>query len=264
MATISEPETGIVAISAHRGGSEAGSPATYEAYKHALTTGAEYVEFDIRKTLDGILVVYHDARAHHHDASAEHAGPLVSGISYDELCDRIGYVAPRVDEVMNLLAGKMTGHLDLKEIGYEAEVIELATETFGAGNFIATTLEDQSIVNIKRDFPQVRTALSLGRDLAELPRHRWPGVRRSEIFPLPRIRACGADWVAVNYKLARLGVLRTCAHAGIGTMVWTVDSDPLIDQFITDHRVEVLITNRPEHAVRRRAEIRNHARAVTS
>jgi hypothetical protein len=38
-------------------------------------------------------------------------------------------------------------------------------------------------------------------------------------------------------------------------MVWTVDADDLIDQFLEDERVDVLITNRPGYAVRRRAAL---------
>jgi hypothetical protein len=38
-------------------------------------------------------------------------------------------------------------------------------------------------------------------------------------------------------------------------MVWTVDTDPLIDQFLRDRRIDVLITNRPQHATRRRADL---------
>jgi glycerophosphoryl diester phosphodiesterase len=48
-----------VSISAHGGGSEHAPPATYEAYKRSVTSGAEYVEFDIRRTLDDVLIVYH-------------------------------------------------------------------------------------------------------------------------------------------------------------------------------------------------------------
>lgn len=70
-----------------------------------------------------------------------------------------------------------------------------------------------------------------------------------------RIRACRADWVAVNHRLARLGVLASCSRNRIGAMVWTVDADDLIDHFLADERVDVLITNRPEYAVRRRAEL---------
>jgi hypothetical protein len=38
-------------------------------------------------------------------------------------------------------------------------------------------------------------------------------------------------------------------------MVWTVDADDLIDQFLADDRVSVLITNRPGYAVRRREQL---------
>jgi glycerophosphoryl diester phosphodiesterase len=245
----------MVQISAHRGGSEETEPATYQAYEHALTSGAEYAEFDIRKTRDNIMVVYHDA-------NAAHTGPLVSDLTYEALCDHLGYIVPKVANVMDMLAGKLIGHLDLKEIGYEEDVIKLALSKFGAGNFIATTLEDVSVAAIKRAFPYVRTALSLGRDLNEVPRSRWVSVRRSELSPLSRLRKCGSDWAAVNYKLARLGVVDKCAQNNIGVMVWTVDSEEMIDLFLADSRIDVLITNRPEYAVRRHAELTSIALVI--
>jgi glycerophosphoryl diester phosphodiesterase len=242
-----------VAISAHKGGSDDafsrhGTAVTYETYKNAIGSAAEYVEFDIRRTRDGVLVVYHDEHA-------GDSGSLVKDLPYGRLCEILDYAAPRVEDVMRLLGGKVIGHLDLKEVGYEAAVMNLALETFGPGNFVATSLEDASILTIKQDFPQVTAALSLGRDLAEVPRTKWASVRYSELSPLRRIRACRADWVAVNHKLAHWGVLKLCSQHGIGAMVWTVDSDDLIDRFLTDERVNVLITNRPKYAVCRRGKL---------
>src|SRR5579859_2446012 len=109
----------MVQISAHRGGSENVRPATYEAYERALASGAEYAEFDIRRTIDNVLVVYHEAHA-------GDSGMMVAELRYQELCDKLEYLVPRVDDVMHLLAGRMLGHLDLKEVGYEEEVIKLA------------------------------------------------------------------------------------------------------------------------------------------
>ena len=63
---------------------------------------AEYAEFDIRRTADNVLVVYHDGHA-------GRGGPLVADLEYQELCDRLRYVVPRVDEVMALLAGRVIG-----------------------------------------------------------------------------------------------------------------------------------------------------------
>ena len=69
------------AVSAH--GPRAG---TIDAYVHALETGAEYVEFDIRRTADGELAAFHDARTRQGDA--------LSAISYARLCDVAGHEVP--------------------------------------------------------------------------------------------------------------------------------------------------------------------------
>jgi glycerophosphoryl diester phosphodiesterase len=238
----------LAAISAHQGGSEQARPGTYEAYQRSLMSGAQYVEFDIRRTRDQVLVVQHDGRA-------GRARRRISDLTYPELCEITGYPVPRVDKVMQLLAGRVSGHLDLKEAGYEDEVIELAMTTFGPGNFVVTTAEDASVAAIKRSHPGVRAALSLRRGLRDVVRSQRPGGPSSELLPLARIRASGADWVALNYKLAEPGVIDRCQRSGIGVMVWTVDSDDLIGEFIADPRVDVLITNRPRYAVRRRASL---------
>jgi glycerophosphoryl diester phosphodiesterase len=238
----------VAAISAHRGGSESADPGTYEAYKHALASGAEYAEFDIRRTADRVLVAYHDARA-------APGGPLLADLGYDDLCDRAGFLVPKAGELMDLLAGRIAGHLDLKETGYEQEVVSLALATFGRGNFVVTSLEDSSVQVISQAFPAVATALSLGRDRKEMPARRWAAVRRSELLPVQRLRRCGAGWAAINYRLGQFGVISRCRRNGIAVMVWTVDSDKLIDRYLADQRVAVLVTNRPQHAVRRRAAL---------
>ncbi|MGH3870705.1 MAG: glycerophosphodiester phosphodiesterase [Pseudonocardiaceae bacterium] len=229
-------------ISAHRGGSEDALAGTLAAYQSAAGTGAEYVEFDIRRTSDDVYVVYHEDRANH-------VGPLLSELTYDELCREVGYSAPKVAEVMKIIACTAIGHLDLKQVGREREVIEMALDIFGQGNFVATTLEDVSVAAIKHDFPYVRTALSLGRDMAGKGHLLTARTRMSELLPLSRIRNCGADWVAVNHKLAKLGVLRLCKANDIGVMVWTVNDDKRIKRLLADDRVDVLITDHPRRAV---------------
>jgi glycerophosphoryl diester phosphodiesterase len=226
----------MAAISAH--GPRTG---TIEAYAMALETGAEYVEFDIRRTADGELAAYHDPRTRQ--------GEVLAAISYPRLCELAGYRVPRVADVMTLIAGKATGHLDLKDTGGEGKVVEMALNILGPGNFVVTTLEDRSVAAIKTRFPAVPVALSLGRDLNEVPRAWRAATRLSELFPMRRLRACRADWVAVHRRLAAAGVLGRCHRAGIKTMIWTVDEDADIRRWLADPRVTVLITNRPGDAV---------------
>jgi glycerophosphoryl diester phosphodiesterase len=249
-------------VSAHKGGAERARAATYEAYEDAVTSGAQYAEFDIRRTRDGALVVYHDSAVAAGPAPAAGAGAgpgrvSLASLDYAGLCAAAGYRVPLVRDVMALLARHgLAGHLDLKETGYEAEVAALAIAVMGPGHFVVTTLEDTSVAAVKSAFPQVIAALSLGRDLGGVPWPQWPRIRASELAPLPRIRRCGADWVAVNYKLARLGVTRACHRDGIGVMVWTVDGDGALEEFLGDDRVDVVITNRPRYAAGRRAALR--------
>jgi len=226
----------MAAISAH--GPRTG---TIEAYARALETGAEYVEFDIRRTADGELAAFHDPRTRQGDALA--------AISYPRLCELAGYPVPRVADLMTLIAGKATGHLDLKDTGGEDEVVAMALDILGPGNFVVTTLEDQSVAAIKARFPAVPAALSLGRDLKEVRRALRAATRLGELFPMRRLRACRADWVAVHRQLAAAGVLAQCHRVGLKAMVWTVDGDAEIRRWLADPRVTVLITNRPAAAV---------------
>ncbi|MEU0287694.1 glycerophosphodiester phosphodiesterase family protein [Streptomyces sp. NPDC052492] len=233
------------AVSAHRGGTERAAPASWEAYQDALATGAEYVEFDVRRTADGTLVVHHDPRV-------GGTGPLLSTLTRAELDARAGHPVPLVDDVMALVAGKLVAHLDLKETGYERELIDRAAALLGEDGFVATTLEDRSVAAVTAARPGVRTLLSLGRDGRGLGRRRLVRTRISELLPLRRVRACGAHGVAVHQRLARATVLREAARAGLFTMVWTVNEDTAMRAFLRDPRVDVLVTDRPRHAVRLR------------
>ncbi|MFF0162074.1 glycerophosphodiester phosphodiesterase family protein [Streptomyces sp. NPDC005263] len=230
------------AVSAHRGGSEHAGAATREAYEDAVRSGAEYVEFDIRRTADQVLVVYHDPRV-------GPGGPPLSTITHAELCERAGYAVPVMEDIMSLIAGKLAGHLDLKEVGYERTVIDRAIALLGTDGFVATTLEDRSVAAIARGFPQVRTALSLGRDRRDIAPARLAATRLSELLPMRRVRACGAGGVAVHHRLARAGVLREAARHGLFSMVWTINEDLPMRTFLADPRVDVLVTDRPRRAL---------------
>ncbi|GAA0563946.1 glycerophosphodiester phosphodiesterase [Actinomadura livida] len=219
------------AISAHRR-DEAG----LTGLSMAVDSGAEYVEIDIRRTGDGRLVVHHDA---------ELAGLPLNRLTYDRVQELAPRPVPLVSEAMKIIGGRAQGHLDLKERGTEHETVELAIEAFGPDRFVVTTREVLSLVQIKRAFPEVRTALSVGRNL-------WERGIAHDFAPLRLIRKAGADMVAVNHRLARVGVLRQCGRAGIPAMVWTVNAEPVMRRFLGDPRVAVLVTDHPEVALKLR------------
>jgi len=235
------------AVSAHRGGGEDAPRGSRAAYLASVQTGAEYVEFDVRRTADAQLVAFHDA--------AIATGQAVAGVSYERLCLTAGYEVPLAADIMRIIAGQAKGHLDLKERGDEELIIGQALDILGPGNFVATTTDDVSVAAIRAHFPDVQVALSLGRDLSGLSAPRRVRTRTAELYPLARLRASGADWCAVHHRLARAGVLRQCHRHGIKTMVWTVNEDSMISRMLTDPRVDVLVTDRPRYAVALRGRL---------
>jgi glycerophosphoryl diester phosphodiesterase len=230
-----------VAVSAHRGGAEVAPGGSREAFRDAAASGAEYVEFDVQRTADGHLVAYHDSRA-------ERRGRYPRMVTRAALEAESGSEVLGLTEVLALLGGRTKGHVDIKEPGYVKDIVGPAVEAFGPDRMVVTG-EDDVVRAVKRHFPHVRAALSLGRGAHEIPLSRMVSTRWSELRPLSRVRACGADAVAVHHRLARLGVVDACERAGIGVMVWTVNAPAMIRSFLAGHRIETLITDRPRYAL---------------
>jgi glycerophosphoryl diester phosphodiesterase len=228
-------------ISAHRGGTAvAGVPAA-ERYRHAIELGVDFVEFDVRRTRDGATVIFHDDRTA--------SGREVRDLSHRELVEEIGTEAMTLDELLDVAAGRVGLHLDLKETGYEAEIVHAALARSPVDRLVITS-GDAAIRTIKEQFPHVRAGLSIGEEIDRLAPWMKLRVRLSELFPRGRLERCHADFVAVHRQLADLTVLRYCARHRMDAWVWTVDDEPGIARFLADPRVTTLITNRPEVAMR--------------
>jgi glycerophosphoryl diester phosphodiesterase len=231
-------------ISAHRGECGVEGLAAAERYRRAIELGADFVELDVHRTADGVYVVAHD--------DLTPSGRAINAIIYEEFRGELGAEALRFDELLDIAEGRAGIHVDLKELGYEGELVRMVRGRFPDGRLVFTG-GDASIKALKGRFPDVRAGLSLGDDLDGASVWRRVRVRWSELFPARRLRLCGADFLAVHQQLARLTVLRFCARTGIPAWVWTVDDEPEIARFMADPRVTTLITNRPDLALRLRA-----------
>lgn len=235
-----------VRISAHRGGCGE-RPATIEAFVAASTSGADLVEFDVRRTRDGILVARHDPDLP--------SGAAISDVDYAVCQAELGTGCLSIAELLPLLRGKVVAHVDLKDAGYEDEVVRLCAQQLGVDGFVVTTLEDQSVRLIKDRYPEVQVALSLGRDMAGRGRRQLLQVRLSELFPERRLRACQADAVAVHHQLARLRVARVCRRLQLPMMVWTVNDEQRLRYFLCQQRADVVVTDVPLDALTIRAAV---------
>ncbi len=231
-------------ISAHRGGAPREGQSAAQRYAAAIAMGVDFIEFDVRKSGDGVAMVCHD------DCTA--SGRPIRDFAYADLTSELGPEALTCEEILDIAAGRAGLHLDLKEPGYEDDVVE-ALRARHVDRFVITS-EDVVVKAIKHRHPEVEVGLSLGDELKGAPPWRRLQVRLGEAFPGRRIRACGADFVAVHWQLADFNVLRYCARRQVPAWVWTVDDERDLARFIADPRVTTVITNHPEAALRLRTE----------
>lgn len=165
----------------------------HDGYPRWVDSGPDFIEVDVRLDHRHKIVLAHDAvkwwKRH---------------VTIDELLQR---VSPSVGL-----------QLDVKETGFEGELMHKVLARWSADKIVVTPEIASSAEAIKSSFPQVR-------------------VRP---FDLITLRAADATQEALS--AARLPV-----------WVWTVDDPIQMERYIGDGRVAGLITNRPDLALRLRS-----------
>ncbi|UCD63917.1 MAG: glycerophosphodiester phosphodiesterase [Candidatus Zixiibacteriota bacterium] len=223
-------------IIAHRGASKAKRENTLEAFEAAIEMGADAIEFDVRRTRDGVYVV-------HHDPAVASSDTLIADSNYidiDNLARKQGFHIPTLEEALSACQGRIGLNIELKEEGYEGDVVPFIRERVEAASAVITSFNDNSVKQTASAWPEVRTGLILGVDSPASVR-----TRISELFPENRLRRCGADFVAAHHRLIRFGFLKRMLSAGYPVWVWTVD-DPARTRALIRQGASGIITNVPD------------------
>lgn len=122
---------------------------------------------------------------------------------------------PTLDQVLADIDGQMGLHLDLKEAGFESMLIARVLERLPPHRVVVTPDYGESVRAIKQQFPEVR------------------------VSPV--------DFVAVDHE--KLGAY---TQHRLPIWVWTVDDRRSMKRYIRDARIEGIITNRPDLALKLR------------
>lgn len=235
-------------IIAHRGASGLVEiDNSVESFRKAIEIGADMVEFDVRRTKDGRFIAFHDPSLD---------GKEISSLTYEEIqeiTDHKGYKVLRVEDVVLLCEDKIGLDIELKEKGYEEEVIKLVKGHLDYDEFMMKSFSDKTVNSIHEYDPNVRTGLLLG---IEEPENKIR-TRLSELFPKNRFNRCRADFVSPNYQLLKLFFLRRMKYSDIDVFVWTVN-DPVRMNRLIKKGVEGIITDRPDLALEVKRNIIAH------
>lgn len=226
-------------IIAHRGASAYAKENTLESFGKAIDIGADMIEFDVRRTKDHVLIALHDELLE---------GMPIKELTFQEILKiarNKGYRPATFEEVLQYTTAKVKLDVELKEEGYEQEVLELLTRYFKKDQFVMTSFYDSCLSRIKENDPNIQVGLILGISKPKNPIH----TRFSEFFPLGRCRRAKADFLVPHWRLLRLGFLERVKRENKPVFVWTVNDQEMIWKWLQEERIDGIITDRPDLAL---------------
>jgi glycerophosphoryl diester phosphodiesterase len=187
-ATVADPMAPVAPVTTTVGILNSVLISAHAGYPRWLDSGADFIEVDIRRDHSGVLVDSHDR-------------------------PRPGTRYAAYEEILRAAQQRIGLHIDLKETGFEIELVSRALERFAPDDVVVTPDFEESARTIKRHFPEVR------------------------VSPI--------DFVIHDHSYP-------ISFDGRPVWVWTVDDADAMRRYMADQRIECLITNRPDRALRLR------------
>lgn len=224
-------------IAAHRGDRTQALENTIPAFQYAIQCGADMVEFDVRRTADGELIVHHDDKA---------GDQVLSAMTYEEAlrCSAAkGYHIPRLCDVLDLTNGRIDIDVELKETGYEEAVVKAVFDhRFRVDEFVVTSFDLATITAVKAMSPGIRTGILI---------ETGTGVQALDTFEAARV-----DFLAPRFDLLDPETLAQTERRNIPIVTWTVNDETRIRRLLPIPIIEAIITDSPGRALEIRNELR--------
>lgn len=213
---------------AHRGASAYEPENTLRSFERAIELKADMIEFDVRQTIDGHLVVIHDDSVDRTTDSTGLVG-LKTLSELKELNAGKGEQVPTLNEVLEFGRGRAKFVLELKENGIEDKVVDIIRKNDLFDEAFVVSFKANRLKMMKELDPRIKTGLILFASLD----------------PVKLAKKCGADVVAPFRWFITPGLVERARQHGLYTFTWTVD-ETLKAQGMKDKGVSGIVTNKPD------------------
>jgi len=231
-------------IIAHRGSTTSAVENTIKSFQDAVRKGAEMIELDVRRTKDGVLIVHHDR-----SILSKHI-EMTNWEEIERINQRRHFAVPKLQEVLKIAKGKTRLDIEIKESGHETEIMEMVLQYFDYKDFVITSFDDFSIKKVKEGYPKASTGLLLGL--------RKSKRKISDLLFSQKCSSNHADFFLPDSFLARLGFLGRVKKYNKRSIVWGVNSRRVMKKMLEDDRVEGIITDKLDLALKVKQELISH------
>jgi len=215
---------------------------TLESVNNAIDLKIDMVEVDIRRTKDSQIICFHDL---------EIDGKVINELHYSEIIE-INSQIPTLEQVLWSAKDKIDIEIELKESGYEKEVISMVLDYFGYNHFVMKSFDTSVVRKIKNIDEKIATGLLLGSSFSF---SQFFSVIKESIT-CEAFDHSGADFVAPYYKLFHAGWFFRFSRRKIPIQVWTVNDEEVIRTLI-NQQVHSIVTDVPEIALEIRESLLN-------
>lgn len=224
----------VTKIISHRGRTSKKSiDNTIQSVTNAIDLEVDMVEVDVRKTKDSQIICFHDS---------DIEGVLIKDLNYSDII-KINAQIPTLEQILWSTKGKIGMEVELKESGYEADVIAMVLDYFNYDEFVIKSFNYLTIKNVKEINKKVYTGLLLGSayNMEQLK------VVLYESFTLDKFILSQADFISAYYKIFMAGFLFKFVKQQVPIQVWTVNDTDSIRSLI-NLELHSVVTDIPETA----------------
>jgi glycerophosphoryl diester phosphodiesterase len=218
-------------IIAHRGASFYEKENTIDSFKKAIELNSDMIEFDVRKTKDDIMIIFHDEKINK---------KYVMDMTYAEVIDRSKTKVPSLEETLKYLKGKIKLDIHLKEKGYEDEFMKLVLKYFNKNQIIICSEIPESLRKIKDKYPEIKTGFVI-----QVKRRNYIQIPFG-FFQKNKISYSKVDYIMPPWQIINKIFLMKAQRLNKKLFPWVVNKQKLTIKLLKKSIVAGIITNIPD------------------
>jgi glycerophosphoryl diester phosphodiesterase len=224
-------------IVAHRGASAYEKGNTLKSFNKAIKMGADFLEFDIRKTKDEIFICSHDPKLGNNS---------IKNTTYDKLKklgEKKGILIPKVKEIISTC--KNVGFIiHLKEEDLAIEVVNFMEKLVDSKKIIIISEHMEALIKIRNKYPKIKLGYII---LKENPLKFTLKFIKLRIFPkglITNISNKNIDFVFPSYLFVGNKFLNVAKKAGIKVLPWTINNKKTLKKFLKKEGIYGIATDK--------------------
>lgn len=227
-------------IVGHRGAPRQEPENTLASFKRAMDMGVDWIEFDLRVTRDGVLVVIHDETV---DRTTNGKG-RVSDMTFSEI-EKLdagnGQRIPSLQQVIDLARNKVKMDMEIKQMGTEADVVSAIEKNNIVAQCMVSSFMPDSIRTAKALNNRIMTAAIMDK----MPEHVGSCID-TLLYDIK------ADALMLSIKIANDSFISELRRNGLKIGIWNADTPDQIERYAIMNP-NFLCSNYPDRLVELRS-----------